>query len=327
MKMKAVIVPTLGAPLEYVGHEISDPEVGEVQVRIAHCGLNFADTLMQFGKYQVAPSFPHILGMEFSGEVVALGENVAPEMIGKRVLCLAGRGGLAEFANVHIDNIYEIPEGLASAEAACAVIAHGTSYVALVERAGLQTGQRLLVLGAAGGVGQSAVQVGKSCGSYVVAVVSDEMKRGAAKDAGADEVWVVNPESLQAQIAASEKFDVVYDPVGGDRIPTTLKALKRGGVYLPIGFAGGDVPQIPANILLVKNLSVFGINWTGLREIDAVGYDRAVKTVLDRMAKGKLRVDIAKTYPLCDAKDALDDLKSRRVRGRIIVDCQSGDAP
>ncbi|MEL7176638.1 MAG: NADPH:quinone oxidoreductase family protein [Pseudomonadota bacterium] len=298
---------------------IPHPGPGQIRVRIAACGLNFADLLMIKGQYQDTPEPPFTLGMEVAGTVDALGADVANWQIGDRVAVFGGQGGLAEYACYDADRCMALPETMDFATAAGFQIAYGTSHLALTHRAQLQPGETLLVLGAAGGVGLTAVEIGKAMGAKVIACARGADKLEAARAAGADHLLDSDTADLRAEVKALGGADVVYDPVGGDLFTAALRATNRGARVLVIGFASGDVPPIPANILLVKNISVIGFYWGGYLSLDPKAMLGSMQELMAWHADGKLRPHISHTLPLAKADEALELLRSRASTGKVVV--------
>ena len=240
-----------------------EPGAGEVRVRIAACGLNFADLLIAAGTYQERPPLPVTLGMELAGTVDALGAGVDGPAPGTRVAVFGGSGGLAEAGVFPAERCVPIPDAMPFRDAAAFQVAYGTSHVALAHKAGLAPGETLLVLGAAGGVGLTAVELGKLMGARVIAAARGADRLAVARRAGADHLIDTATEDLRAAVKALGGADVVYDPVGGEQFTAALRSCRPEARIVVIGFASGDVPQVPANHLLVKNVSVIGHYWGG----------------------------------------------------------------
>ncbi|MDR5652081.1 NADPH:quinone oxidoreductase family protein [Ruixingdingia sedimenti] len=302
--------------------EIARPEPGpgEVLVRIAACGLNFADLLMLKGEYQERPATPFTLGMEVAGTVAALGPGVAGPAPGTRVAVFAGSGGLAEWGVFPAARALPIPDAMPFAEAAGFQIAYGTSHLALDHRARLQPGETLLVTGAAGGVGLTAVEIGKRMGARVIACARGADKLAVARAAGADHLIDSATEpDLRAAVKALGGADVVYDPVGGDTFMAALRATRPEGRLIPIGFAGGGVPQIPANLLLVKNLTVIGLYWGGYMNFRPEVLTGSLAELLRWYAAGELHPHVSDIFPLAEAGAALACLRERRSTGKVVV--------
>jgi NADPH:quinone reductase len=296
-----------------------EPEQGEVRVRIAACGLNFADLLMIDGTYQERPSLPMTLGMELAGTIEAVGPGVRSLAPGDRVAVFAGSGGLAEWGCFPADRCLPLPEAMPFDIAAAFQVAYGTSHLALDHRAHLQPGETLLVLGAAGGVGLTAVEIGKRMGATVIGCARGPEKLAVVREAGADHLIDSDNGNLRDAVRALGGADVVYDPIGGDLFDAALRATNPEGRLLTIGFASGTVPQIPANLLLVKNLTVLGFYWGGYLSFNAAALKQSLTTLMNWYTEGKLSPHISHRVPLERAGEALDLLRSRRSTGKVVV--------
>ena len=295
------------------------PGAGQVLVQIKACGLNFADLLMIKGQYQDRPDVPVTLGMELSGVVMALGAGIIAPAVGSRVAVYSGQGGLAEAGCFAAERCVALPDSMPFDEAAGFLIAHGTSHLALQRRARLQAGETLLVLGAAGGVGLTAVEIGKLMGARVIACARGADKLAVAQAAGADHLIDSETQDIRASVKALGGADVVYDPVGGDQFRAALRATRPEGRILTIGFASGDVPQIPANHLLVKNVDVIGVNWGGYLRFNPAAMTDTFQALFDWYAQGKLRPVISHRLPLDRAAEGLDLLRQRKSTGKVII--------
>ena len=291
----------------------ASPEAGELRIEIAACGLNFADLLMAEGRYQDTPPVPFTLGLEFAGTVVEHGDGVATPPIGARVAVVAGQGGLATSACVPAARCVAIPETMSFAEAAGFQIAYGTSHLGLKGRARLVAGETLLVLGAAGGVGLTAVEVGKRLGAQVIAVARGAEKLAVCEAAGADHLIDSETEDLRDAVKALGGADVVYDPVGGAQFTAALRATNPGGRILVVGFASGDVPQIPANHLLVKNVDILGYWWGGYVKF------RPMAELFDWYGAGLLKPHVSHEIPLARVEEAFELLRARKSTGKVVV--------
>jgi NADPH2:quinone reductase len=303
--------------LEDVEHPV--PRAGEVLVRIAACGLNFADLLMLKGTYQDMPARPYTPGMELSGTIEARGDGVTDLETGTRVAVFAGHGGLAEYGVFPAQRCVPLPGSMDFAEAAGFLVAYGTSHLALTRRARLRDGERLLVIGAGGGVGLSAVELGAALGAEVIAAARGPDKLAAARTAGAHHLVDLATADLTAEVRALGSADVVYDAVGGQAFDAALRAIRPEGRVLLIGFASGDVPQIAANRLLVKNVDVVGVDWGGYLRFHPEALDRSLRDCMDLYRAGRLRPAIGATLPFDRAPEALDLLRRRAVPGKIVV--------
>jgi NADPH2:quinone reductase len=316
--MRAMQVSELGAPLVPVDLAHPEPGPGEVLLRVHACGLNFADTLMVAGTYQEKPSLPFVPGMELCGTVVACGAEVDAPAPGTRVAAFSGGGGLAELAVVPAARCVVAPAAMPDAEVAGFLVAYGTSAIALGPCARLEPGETLLVTGASGGVGLTAVELGKLMGARVIAVARGPDKLAVAAGAGADHL-IDSGADIRAEVRALGGADVVYDTVGGALFDACLRATNPFGRILPIGFAGGGVPQIPANILLVKNLTVIGLYWGAFAAHRPEVMAASVAQLFDWYAEGKLHPHISHVLPLDAANAGLDLLRERKATGKVVI--------
>ena len=296
-----------------------EPGPGQIRVKIAACGLNFADLLMIKGSYQDTPPLPFTLGMEVSGTVDALGDGVTAPAPGTRVAVFAGQGGLAEYGVFDAARAVPIPDAMPLDVAAGFLVAYGTSHLALAHRAKLAPGERLLVLGAAGGVGLTAVELGAVMGAEVIAVARGADKLAVAQAAGAQHLIDSDSGDIRATVKALGGADVVYDAVGGPGFDAALRATRPEGRILTIGFASGTVPQIPANLLLVKNISVMGLYWGGYLAFAPQVLTASLADLMALYAAGKITPHIGATYPLAQAAEALALLQSRKSTGKVVV--------
>lgn len=316
--MQAMRVHGLGEALRL--DEVAPPEAGpgQLRLRVRACGLNFADTLMVAGKYQEKPQIPFSPGLELCGIVEALGAGATGFAPGDRVAAYAGAGGLAEVVAVPAERCVAVPEGMPDEQVAGFLIAYGTSDVALSYRAGLKPGETLLVTGAAGGVGLTAVELGKAMGARVIACARGADKLEIARAAGADHL-IDASEDLRAAVKALGGADVIYETVGGATFAACLGAAKPEARILPIGFAGGDVPQIPANILLVKNLTVHGVYWGAYAGLRPSVLTDSFARLFDLWRAGRIKPHVSHVLPLEEANEGLDLLRSRQATGKVVV--------
>ncbi len=318
-------------------HEWGEPEVlrfeetrpravgpNEARLRVHAAGVNFADTLMIAGKYQVKPPFPFTPGLEAAGEVLEVGSEVKHLATGRRALAvLRNGGGYAEEIVVNADAVVPIPDSMDFVTAAAFPVAYGTSHFALTHRGHLKPGETLLVLGAAGGVGLTAVEIGKQLGARVIAAAGGPDKLAVARAHGADELIDYRSESIRDRVRAlteGQGADVVYDPVGGDAFDQALRAVNWEARMLVIGFAAGRIQSVPANLILVKNISVIGVVWGAQAERDPVLISRNLAELLRWWEAGRLRPVVAKTFPLREAGAAMHALLSRKYAGKIVLE-------
>lgn len=294
------------------------PGPGEVLLDITACGINFADMLMADGKYQDTPEPPFTLGMEVCGIVRGQGDGVQTPAVGTRVVVFGGQGGLAEQGVFAAALCRPVPDDMPAEQAAGFQVAYGTSHLALTRRARLQAGETLLVLGAAGGVGLTAVEIGKAMGAHVIAVARGPEKLEVARAAGADHL-IDAGDDITARLKALGGADVVYDPVGGDAFTAALRATNREGRIVTIGFASGDVPQVPANHLLVKNIDVIGFYWGGYLKFAPEALTDSLADLMAWYAAGRLHPHVSHVLPLDRADEALALIRSRRSTGKVVV--------
>jgi len=301
--------------------DISNPEPGpgEIRVKIKACALNFGDLLMIKGTYQATPPVPFTLGMEVAGVVDAVGSDVNGPAVGTDVLVFGGSGGLAEYGVYPAESCVPLPSGMPYEDAAAFPVAYGTSHVALDHRARLQPGENLLVLGAAGGVGLTAVELGKLMGANVIACARGSDKLNVAKAAGADHLIDAKTADIRAEVKALGGADVVYDPVGGEQFKAAFRACNPEARLLPLGFASGEVPQIPANHLLVKNLTVIGLYWGGYLSFKPEVLTGSMQTLFKWYGEGKLKPHVSHVLPLERAEEAYELLRSRKSTGKVVV--------
>lgn len=312
-------------PPRLVERERPCPDAGEVLVRITACGLNFADLLMAEGTYQDTPPPPFTLGMEVAGEVVSCGTGCAgafPE--GARVVVFGGQGGLAEYGCFPVERVLAVPNAMSMVEAAGFQVAYGTSHLALARRGRLQAGERLVVFGAAGGVGLTAVEIGAQMGAEVIACARGAEKVEIARAAGAHHVIDLSDTGdLRARLLALGGIDVAYDPVGGDVFRAAFRACRPEGRLLVIGFASGNVPPIPANHLMVKNISVEGVYWGGYLAFHPQAVGESLKELLGWYENQRLRPHVSHVLPLERAAEGLELLRQRKSTGKVVITMDS----
>ncbi len=317
--MRAFVVEDHGVAPEIRHVPEPQPGPGQVRVRIRACGLNFADLLMAKGTYQDTPALPFTLGMEIAGVVDAQGDGVTTPDIGARVAVFEGSGGLAEAGLFSAARCVPIPDTMPFEDAAGFIVAYGTSHLALTDRARLSVGERLLVLGAAGGVGLTAVELGAAMGAEVIAVARGAEKLAVAKAAGAAHCLDSDAVDLRAEVKALGGADVVYDAVGGDGFKAAMRATNPGGRIIVIGFASGDIPQIPANHLLVKNIDAIGFYWGGYMKWAPDRLAKSLGELMQMYGDGQIKPHIGAIRPLDQAGEALALLRDRKVAGKVVV--------
>lgn len=317
--MRAFRITKSGADPRHEDVDTPVPGPGEIRLRIAACGLNFADLLMVKGTYQDMPESPFTLGMEVAGTVDAVGDGVDAFAPGMRVAVFGGHGGLAEYGVFDATRAVALPDGMDAVDAAAFQIAYGTSHLALDHRARLAEGETLLVLGAAGGVGLTAVEIGKLMGARVIACARGAEKLEIARQAGADHLIDAKTQDLREEVKALGGADVVYDPVGGDQFAAAFRACRPEARILTIGFASGEVPQIKANHLLVKNISVLGLYWGGYLQFRPEVLTGSLATLLDWYAAGRIRPHVSHVLPLESAEEGLELLRTRKATGKVVI--------
>ena len=303
--------------------EMPDPKPvpGTALVAVKAAAVNFQDLLVVSGQYQIKPDLPFVPGNEFAG-VIESADGLGDFEPGDRVVGFVGTGAMAERAIAFPGAVIRLPNHIGFEVGAAIPVAYGTSFHALVDRAGLRADETLLVLGAAGGVGIAAVQIGKALGARVIAAVSSEEKADAARDAGADEVIRPDQVPMRDGIAAASAgagVDVVYDPVGGAATELALRSTNWNGRLLVVGFTSGDIPQIPLNLTLVKGNSIVGVFWGRFNIEEPARSAENNQIVMDWVADGTLRPLVQKTFPLVEAVEALRWVAERKVVGRVVV--------
>ncbi|CUH85844.1 NADPH:quinone oxidoreductase family protein [Thalassovita mediterranea] len=317
--MKALQVQGFDQAPELVDVAMPQPTAGEALIRIHACSLNFADLLMTKGKYQDTPPLPFTLGLEMAGEVISLGPDTDGPAPGTRVAIYAGQGGLAEYGCFPADRMVPLPDAMSYEDAAAFQIAYGTSHVVLDHRARMQPGETLLVLGAAGGVGLTAVEIGKLMGATVIACARGQDKLEIARAAGADHLIDAKTADIRAEVKALGGADVVYDPVGGEQWEAAFRACKPEARLIPIGFASGDVPQIPANHVMVKNLTILGLYYGAYRNFAPKVLTDSMTQLFKWYEEGALKPHVSHVLPLERADEALELLRSRKSTGKVVV--------
>ncbi|WP_171212274.1 NADPH:quinone oxidoreductase family protein [Ruegeria sp. HKCCA5426] len=316
--MLAYRIQSKGAEAQLCNMPQPEPGPGEIRIRIKACGLNFADLLMQKGTYQDTPDAPFTQGMEIAGVVDSLGADVTHLRPGDRVAVYSGQGGLAEFGVFDAARAISLPDSMSFEDAAAIQIAYGTSHIALDHRARLQPGETLLVTGAAGGVGLTAVEIGKLMGATVIAQARGADKLEVARAAGADHL-IDASEDLRERVRDLGGADVVYDAIGGEVFKAAFRATNPEGRLLPIGFAGGDVPQIPANHLLVKNLTVIGFYIGGYLKFRPQIVQDSFDTLFRWHTEGRIKPHVSHTLPLAEVEKGLQLLRDRTATGKVVI--------
>jgi len=330
--MKALVSRSAGGPDTLTLEDLPNPVAGPGQavVSVRACGVNFPDVLIIEDKYQVKPPRPFAPGCEISGVVASLGAGVSDVQVGDRVLAAVSFGGMVEEVAVDAGRLIKIPDSMPFDIASGFVITYGTSHHALKHRGRLQAGETLLVLGAAGGVGLAAVEIGKAMGARVVAACSSQEKVDLAMEHGADAglIYPRGPIDRDGQRALTDQFkaacgpggpDVIYDAVGGDYAEPGLRAIAWQGRYLVIGFAAGDIPRIPLNLALLKGCDIVGVFWGSWSDRNPADFRASVRELLEMYAQGKLKPHISESFPLAKGADAITHLASRQAMGKVVV--------
>ena len=329
--MKALLSKAPGGPSTLVFEDLADPQPGpgEVCIKVAACGINFPDSLIIEDRYQVRPARPFSPGAEVSGVIDAVGEGVTTYRVGQRVIGSAAFGGLAERLVVNAARCLPMPDAMPFETAAAFTMTYGTSYHALKQRGRLKAGETLLVLGAAGGVGLAAVEIGKAFGARVVAAVSSPEKAQMAEAHGADASFVYpqgpfdkdGRKALSAQFKdalGSEGAHVIYDPVGGDYAEAALRAIAWEGRFLVVGFPAG-IPALPLNLTLLKGCDVCGVFWGAFVARDPKAHAQNVAELMALYAEGSLRPEVSQVYDFDQAAEAIASLAGRRALGKVVV--------
>ena len=322
--MKALLCKQYGLPDTLVLEDVADPVPGpnQVVVDMKAAGVNFPDVLIIQNKYQFKPPLPFAPGAELAGVISAVGEGVSHLKVGDRVIGSTGHGAFAEKVLVPAARVIPIPPGVEFDVAAAFTLTYGTSYHALVNRAVLEPGETLLVLGAAGGVGLSAVEIGKALGARVIAAASTDEKLAVCREHGADATINYHTEDLRERIKAltdGKGPDVVYDPVGGHYAEPTFRSIAWHGRYLVIGFANGEIPKLPLNLPLLKEASIVGVFWGAFVAREPKIFMADLQKLFAWVAQGKLRPHISARYPLAQGVQALNDMMNRKVMGKVVV--------
>ena len=329
--MKALLSTAPGGPETLALTDLPTPEPGRGEVRVAvkAVGINYPDTLIIEDRYQFRPPRPFAPGAELAGVVEAVGEGVTRPAVGDRVIAVPGWGALAEQVVVRADQTLPLPESMSFEEGAALVMTYGTSHYALKNRAGLKAGESLLVMGAAGGVGAAAVELGKAAGARVIAAVSSEDKLVFARELGADDGLVYPTGELDRaaqkalaedfkRLSDGEGFDVVYDAVGGSYAEPALRALGWEGRYLVVGFPAG-IPSIPLNLALLKSIQIMGVFWGAHVAREPKAHAENVAELMRLHAEGRIRPRISRTWPLDQAGEAIAALGDRKAVGKLVV--------
>jgi NADPH2:quinone reductase len=322
--MKAIVCKAWGLPETLVIEEQADlvPAAGEIVIDIMAAGVNFPDVLIIQNKYQFKPELPFTPGNELAGTVHAVGAGVTQYKVGDKVFAFVPQGAFAQQVKVTADAVLPMAAGMDFDTAAAITLTYGTSHHAVVDRAQLKAGETMLVLGAAGGVGLAAIEIGKALGARVIAAASTAEKLAVCKEHGADVLINYTTEDLREAIKAATNGkgpDVVYDPVGGSYTEPAFRSIAWRGRYLVIGFANGEIPKLPLNLPLLKGASLVGVFWGDYARREPAHNLAAMQELMRWLAEGKIKPHISARYALADTPQALIDMASRKVTGKIVI--------
>jgi NADPH2:quinone reductase len=322
--MKAIVCKDWGLPDTLRVEELPDPVAapGHVVLDVRAAGVNFPDVLIIQGKYQYKPALPFTPGNEVAGVVRAVGEGVQNFRPGDRVIAFSSHGGFAEQLMAPAAALMPMPEGMDFDTAAAITLTYGTSHHAVVDRAALKHGETMLVLGAAGGVGLAAIEIGKALGARVIAAASSDGKLQVCKAHGADVVINYTREDLREAIKAAtggKGPDVIYDPVGGEYSEPAFRSIAWRGRYLVVGFANGEIPRLPLNLALLKGASIVGVFWGEFAKREPKANLAAMQQLLVWLSEGKIRPHVSARYALQDTSQALNDMAARKVTGKVVI--------
>lgn len=323
--MKALLCKQYGLPDTLTLTEVADPKpaAGEVVVDVHAAGVNFPDVLIIQNKYQFKPELPFAPGGEMAGVISAVGEGVTDRKVGDRVLGLTTYGSFAEKVALPAARSVPIPDGVGFDTAAAFLLTYATSWHALKDRGALQAGETLLVLGAAGGVGISAIQIGKALGARVIAAASTDEKLAICRENGADETINYATQDLRERLKAltdGKGPDVIYDPVGGEYAEPAFRSIAWRGRYLVIGFANGEIPRIPLNLALLKGAALIGVFWGNYTAREPKHFAQDIQDMFALVQQGKLKPHISGRYPLAEGARALEDMMNRKVTGKVVIE-------
>ena len=323
--MKAYVCREFGPVESHKVAEIADPraEAGQVVVDVKAAGVSFPDVLIVQGKYQFQPPFPFSPGGEIAGIISEVGEGVVDWKVGDRVIAMTGNGGIAEKVVAFEMTLMPLPETMDFKDGAAFPLNYGTTYHALKQRGQLQAGETLLVTGAGGGVGTTAIEIGKAMGARVIAAASTDEKLEIAKNLGADEVINYSDGELKEKVKALTDglgADVIYDPIGGDIFMQCMRCINWKGRVLVIGFASGPIPEVPTNLALLKGCSIVGVFWGRFTGAEPEENSQNFDELFALHAEGKLKPQITKSYSLNDAAEAISSLENRKATGKVVIE-------
>ena len=322
--MKAIVCKAWGMPDSLVLEELPDLEAqpGQVVLDVKAAAVNFPDVLIVQGKYQVKPELPFIPGNEVAGVVRAVGAGVTSHKVGDRVIAFVSQGGFAQQLAVPASALMPMPPGMDFDTAAAITLTYGTSHHALVDRAALKAGETMLVLGAAGGVGLAAIEIGKALGARVIAAASSDDKLAVCRAHGADACINYSTQDLRQAIKSAtggKGPDVIYDPVGGTYSEAALRSIAWRGRHLVVGFANGEIPKLALNLLLLKGASLVGVFWGGYVQREPQANLAAMQQLMGWLAEGKIQPHVSARYALVDTAQALNDMAARKVTGKVVI--------
>ena len=323
--MKAYVCREFGPVESHKVEEIEDPraEAGQVVIDVKAAGVSFPDVLIVQGKYQFQPPFPFSPGGEVAGVISEVGEGVVDWKVGDRVIAMTGNGGIAEKVVAFEMTLMPLPETMDFKDGAAFPLNYGTTYHALKQRGQLQSGETLLVTGAGGGVGTTAIEIGKAMGARVIAAASTDEKLEIAKNLGADEIINYSDGELKEKVKALTDglgADVIYDPIGGDIFMQCMRCINWKGRVLVIGFASGPIPEVPTNLALLKGCSIVGVFWGRFTGAEPEENFQNFNELFALHAKGKLKPQITKSYSLDDTAEAISSLENRKATGKVVIE-------
>ncbi len=322
--MKAVVCQSWGLPDTLTVQELPDPQAGpgQVVIDVKAAGVNFPDVLIIQGKYQFKPELPFIPGSEVAGVVRSVADDVTTFKPGDQVIAFTATGAFGQQLVAPAQALAPMPPGMDFETAAAITLTYGTSHHAVVDRAALKAGETMLVLGAAGGVGLAAIEIGKALGARIIACASTDEKLEVCKAHGADVLINYSKEDLREAIKAAtggKGPDVVYDPVGGDYSEAAFRSIAWRGRYLVVGFANGEIPKLPLNLTLLKGASLVGVFWGEFAKREPKANLAAMRELLGWLAEGKIKPRISARYALADTARALEDMAARKVTGKVVI--------
>jgi NADPH2:quinone reductase len=322
--MKAVVCQAWGLPDTLTVQDLPDPQpaAGQVVIDVQAAGVNFPDVLIIQGKYQFKPELPFTPGSEVAGTISAVADDVTGFKVGDQVIAFTAQGGFGQKLAVPVAALMPMPPGMDFDTAAAITLTYGTSHHAVVDRAALKAGETMLILGAAGGVGLAAIEIGKALGARIIACASSDEKLAVCKEHGADVLINYSKEDLREAIKAAtggKGPDVIYDPVGGEYAEPAFRSIGWRGRYLVVGFANGEIPKLPLNLTLLKGASLVGVFWGEYAKREPKANLAAMRQMIGWMQEGKIKPHISARYALADTAQALNDMAARKVTGKVVI--------